>query len=253
MIAAETEALEAEAIQRMYKLKEEEVNFYKDRFISICTQAAVIGGFLCEKSTHSPQNPNNDMESMYYYVWGAYLLSATLGLGFMMHCLVCGIYCATLGESLSLRGQEGAVLKACALMKSESKHVLRSFVLLLVSFAANIVVSIVYRNINCSIDYEKQKEEDCVYEPFNLDDGTVGYVTLPITFQVAMLAYSLRTVLVMYKRMSHEKFGVMDDTEILLGEPITPDGGGLKRWLNGKKYLAGTDNNMQQPLLSSSE
>ena len=252
MIAAESEALEAEAIQRMYKLKEEEVNFYKDRFISICTQAAVIGGFLCEKSTHSPQNPNNDTNSMYYYVWGLYLLTATLGLGFMMHCLVCGMYCATLGESLSLRGKEGAVLKACALMKSESKHVLGSFVLLLVSFAANIVVSTVYRDVNCSFEYENRTKTDCEYTPFQ-SDGTIEHVTLPITLQLAVLAYSLRTVLVMYKRMSHEKFGVMDDTEILLGEPNTADGGGLKRWLKGKKYFPGTDNNMQQPLLSSSE
>ena len=80
MIAAEFEALEAVAVQRLYRLKADEADFYKNRFISICAQATVIGGFLCEKSTHAPENSNNDTGSIYYGVWSLYLLSTTLGL-----------------------------------------------------------------------------------------------------------------------------------------------------------------------------
>ena len=93
------------------------------------------------------------------------------------------------------------------------------------------------------------KNGDCVYDPFENSDS-VAYVTLPLALQIAFLLYSLRTILTMYNRMSHEKFSVMDDTEILVGEPSQEDTI-LQRSVRNKTYPVSSSDEMSRPLLDN--
>ena len=83
MLSAEHYALESAAVQQLLRIREAEVNFYKDRFESVTIQSALLGGLIVQTLTSIDVN-NHD----YTIVRAIFWLSGSLAFGCAMFTMV---------------------------------------------------------------------------------------------------------------------------------------------------------------------
>ena len=90
MINAEHLALENEAFQKLQSLRQQEVHFFSDRFNTLGTQSALIGGFVISSFTCIDPTGKTADDVPYTYVSIAYLywITGALSLSCSLHTIL---------------------------------------------------------------------------------------------------------------------------------------------------------------------
>ena len=137
MLSAEHYALEHRAIQALLDIRQREVDYMTQRFGSIGTQSALIGGFVVSALTGiQPGGDENTLTGVKQAFWA----TSALSLACSVHCILNSTFVAVWGPGLALRGPTGSVSRAYHSMVSERKHIMIAYVLSLFFFVVQTVM-----------------------------------------------------------------------------------------------------------------
>eukprot|EP00943_MAST-04B_sp_MAST-4B-sp1_P001802 g1802.t1 len=121
MLSAEHYALESAAVQQLLRIREAEVNYYKDRFESVTIQSALIAGLTIQTLTSV-----DVVDHHHTAVRAVFWLAGASGFGCSMFTMVMATFAMVW---VTLRGPKGSVTKAYYIMKRENAIVMKAYLL----------------------------------------------------------------------------------------------------------------------------
>lgn len=114
--------------QGLLNIRQAEVDYYMNLHMSFGTQAALIGVFVYGVFTQNNVNHSNIYSSVAIAI---YDVSVAVTLGLALHILLITMMLQVMGPGLALNGKLGSMAIATDGMKSELKHVVSAFALMI--------------------------------------------------------------------------------------------------------------------------
>ena len=136
MLSAESTALQRRLVLELATLRQQELNYLIQRYQSVGTQAALVGGFSISLLTQvSGMEPNPTAPVMIVHAF--YICSYTSMLASIHTVIVC-LFCSNWAPGLALRGPSGSMTRALDAARMQRTHVDKSFVLSLIAFTVQV-------------------------------------------------------------------------------------------------------------------
>ena len=129
MLFADKRNVETQLKVNLIKIRENELNFYTQNCLAVCTQAALLAGFAYSGLTQVsiPEEAN-------FWVRLLYISVTVMAMCFEIIAVLNTTLLAIVGPGLALRGPDGSMHPAVDGMMAEYKHALSCFKLGLVCF-----------------------------------------------------------------------------------------------------------------------
>ena len=157
MLSAEHFALENEVVRNVLRIRQDEIQFFLDRFNSLITTSALIAGFTVTSLTalnneaFSGYDTNQTVvqaDDIYRQMEKPYLYAGAATIAFSLNSILTCTFASIWGPSLALRGPNGSVSKGYYALRLETRRAMLSFLATIVCFTIHICAAFFIIDVN---------------------------------------------------------------------------------------------------------